>query len=133
MKTRLMGCVLILLVLVGVTASARLPTSPAGQIEMKDKQCIREGGDSIRGLYYGPEGIAWSEQIRASSRKRRPYRNPSRRYRLSKKQKRCLRRRLRCMAEIADELTGSGKKVSSASPRATVLLIGDSSPSARWS
>ena len=71
MKTKLIGWILILLVLVGVTASETLPTSPSNQIEVKDnKQCVGEGGGSIRGLYYAPEGIAWSEQIRTSSRKR---------------------------------------------------------------
>ncbi len=119
---------LILLVLVGVTASTRLSTSPSNQIDTKDKQCVMEGVDSIRGLYYAPEGIAWSEQIRGTRRKQRPYRNPVRRYRLSKKQKRDLRRK----AERADKLFGSGEKVTSATPTARMLFIDDSCGSARW-
>ncbi len=119
---------LILLVLVGVTASTRLSTSPSNQIDTKDKQCVMEGVDSIRGLYYAPGGIAWSKQIWATRRKRHPYRNPSRRYRLSKKQKRRLWQRLRRMTE----LSGSGEKVTSATPTARMLFIADSCGSARW-
>ncbi len=124
----LLSTSLILLVLVGVTASVRLPTSPFSQIDTKDKQCVMEGVDSIRGLYYAPEGIAWSEQIQAKRRKRRPYRNPERRYRLSKKQKRGLRR----MTELADKLSGSGEKISSAAPTERILFIENNCCSTRW-
>ena len=122
MKNKLIGCVLILLVLVGVTASATPNTRLSSLTKAKDKQCVRGGGDSVRGLHYVPEQIVWSERMWGSRRKRRPYRNPFRRYWLSKKQRRQLRRGLRRMAKIADEFSGFGEKKSSASPTATAFL-----------
>ncbi len=94
MKTKLMGSVtsawlspsLLLLVMVGVTALALLQVSQWSLIETSEKQCLREGVVRISRLPYSPEQGAWSEQIRATSRKRRPYRNPNRPYRLGKKE-----------------------------------------------
>lgn len=132
MKTKLIGYVLILWVLVGVTASATFSTRQSSQIEGKDKECVREGGARVRGANYVPEQIGWSERIWASGRKRRPYRKRFRGYRIGKKERRQLRRRLRRMAEIADVFCGPEEKESSVSPTGTASLIGASCPSARW-
>ncbi len=132
MKIKVIGYILSLLVLMGVTALATLNTEQSSQIEATGKQCVREGEDSLRGSYYRPEQIGWSERIWVSGGKGRPYRNRLRRYRLGKKERRQIWRHLRGMAEIVDEFSGSGEKVSSASPRETVPLIGASSPSERW-
>jgi len=131
MRNKLIGCILILLVLVGVTASATLHISQSSLIEAKGKQCVREGRDSVSGSHYALEQIGWSERMWASRRNRRPYRKRFRRYRLDKKQRRQLRRRLRRIAEIAEEFSGSGEKMSSVSLMVTEFPIGASCPSAR--
>ena len=128
-----MGWVLMLLVLVGVTASATPNTSLSGLTMARDKQSVRGGGDSVREAYYAPEQlVCWTEWIRGSHKKRHPHRNPFRRYRLSRKQRRQLRRVLRRMGRITDGNTGFGEKILTASPTEPAAPIGANYPSARW-
>jgi ribosomal protein S4 len=134
MKTKLNVWMLILLVLlVAITEMATfISDKSVSQIEVKEKQCVREEGESIRGANYEPGQNGWSERIWGRRRKRRPYRNPFRRYRIGKKQRRQLRRRLTRMAEIADELSNFGEKVSSGCPTERMPLSETSNVTARW-
>ena len=85
MKGMLIGCTcMILALLLGVTLS-----SPAGWEPCTTRPAVVTAPTPVQAY----ELMIWADWIRSSPR-RRPYRNPLRRYRLSKKQRRCLRQRL---------------------------------------
>ncbi len=86
MKTKMMGYTLgVLILLVCATLS-----NPA---EGNDNQCFMTPG-IISAPVYVTGRVAWSEWVRSPSRKRQPYRNRWRGYRLSRKRWRRYQRRL---------------------------------------
>jgi len=130
MKSKLTGCVLIVLVLAGVTASTTLVCGESIQaVEAKNKQCVRQGEEKVSGENYALKWVAWSERIWVSRRKRRPYRNPFRRYRLRKKKRLQLCRCLCRLTELAEEFSGVAERA--VSPTEDVV-VGASCFVARW-
>jgi len=90
MKGMLIGCTcMILALLLGVTLS-----SPAGWEPCTTRPAVVTAPTPVQAY----ELMIWADWIRSPQR-RRPDRNPLRRYRLSKKQRRRLRRRLRRLLE----------------------------------
>lgn len=91
MKSMLIGCTCIILALL---VWSTLPSSVASHAS-----CT--GGPSVVTVptpVYAHGMVVWAEWIQPR-RRRRPYRNPLRRYRLTKKQRRRLRQRLQRIVE----------------------------------
>ncbi len=92
MKTKMMGYTLVVLVLL-VWATLSNPA------EGNDNQCFVAQPDLITAPVYVTGLVAWSEWVRSPSRKRQPYRNPWRSYRLSRKRRGRYQRRRQYLIE----------------------------------
>ena len=101
MKCMLIGCTCIILALL-------MWASPSNSMGLHDSCAVGQSVVTVPTPVYAYGMVLWAEWIR-SPRRRRPYRNPLRRYRLTKKQRRRLRQRLRRIVEHQTRLArGSG-------------------------
>lgn len=95
MKGMLIGCTCIILALF-IWANPPSPSTSSRHRSMGFHNSCAVGPSvvTVPTPIYAYGMVLWAEWIR-SPRRRRPYRNPLRRYRLTKKQRRRLRQRLR--------------------------------------
>lgn len=111
MKGMLIGCTCIILALF-------IGASPSSSMGFHDACTVGQSVVTVPTPVYAYGMVLWAEWIR-SPRHWRPYRNPLRRYRLTKKQRRRLRQQLR---RILEHLTRLARGSESPMPAAETGL-----------